>query len=188
MRKLKEKPRTKSISLPNACKLNIALLTTHEDMSFHIRRKDREITDQTIMKNILKTTKNITIALCKNNEPYLVSLSHGYDEKHNCLYFHCAPEGKKIEYIRANNKVWGQAVSEYQVEGECDYVYTCVHFSGKVTLIEDAKEKLEALACMIRQLSTNPQEKIAKLKPEKLQKTGIGRIDIEFMTGKKTQT
>lgn len=140
------------------------------------------------MKNILKSTKYVTVAFCMNNEPYLVSLSHGYDEKRNCIYFHCAPEGKKIEYIRANNKVWGQAVSDYQVRGECEYVYTCVHFSGRVTLIKDVEEKLQALTCLIRQLSTNPEEKIAKLKPAKLQKTGVGRIDIAFMTGKKTQT
>jgi hypothetical protein len=140
------------------------------------------------MENILKSTKYVTVAFCKNNEPYLVSLSHGYDEKQNCLYFHCASEGKKIEYIKANNKVWGQAINDYQVKGECEYTYACVHFSGKVTLLEDAEEKLEALTCIVRQLSANPEEKIRKLKPEKLQKTGIGRIDITFMTGKKTQT
>jgi len=157
-------------------------------MSFHLRRKDREITDPALMRKILKTANSVTIALCMNNEPYLVSLSHGYDEEHNRIYFHCALEGKKIEYMKANNKVWGQAVIDYHVKGECEYTYTCVHFSGKVTLIEDIEEKLAALKCMIRQLSANPEEKISKLKTERLQKTGIGRIDIDFMTGKKTQT
>jgi len=157
-------------------------------MSFHLRRKDREITDPALMRKILKTANSVTIALCMNNEPYLVSLSHGYDEEHNRIYFHCALEGKKIEYMKANNKVWGQAVIDYHVKGQCEYTYTCVHFSGKVTLIEDIEEKLAALKCMIRQLSANPEEKISKLKTERLQKTGIGRIDIDFMTGKKTQT
>ena len=157
-------------------------------MSFHLRRKDREITDPALMRKILKTANSVTIALCMKNEPYLVSLSHGYDEEHNRIYFHCALEGKKIEYMKANNKVWGQAVIDYHVKGECEYTYTCVHFSGKVTLIEDIEEKLAALKCMIRQLSANPEEKISKLKTERLQKTGIGRIDIDFMTGKKTQT
>ena len=157
-------------------------------MSFHLRRKDREIADPALMRKILKTANCVTIALCKDNEPYLVSLSHGYDEESNCIYFHCASAGKKIVYMKANPKVWGQAVVDYHVKGECEYTYTCVHFSGKVTLIEDAEEKLHALACMIRQLSANPEEKIAKLKLEKLGKTGIGRIDIDFMTGKKTQT
>jgi nitroimidazol reductase NimA-like FMN-containing flavoprotein (pyridoxamine 5'-phosphate oxidase superfamily) len=63
------------------------------------------------------------------DEPYLVSLSHGYDEAKNCLYFHCAPEGKKLIYQKANNKVWGQAVLDFGVTDECDYAYTSVHFS-----------------------------------------------------------
>ncbi|HII86075.1 TPA: hypothetical protein HA273_05855 [Candidatus Bathyarchaeota archaeon] len=156
-------------------------------MSFHVRRQDREISDLEEMQKILKAAKSITIALSMNNEPYLVSLSHGYDDKLNCLYFHCAPEGKKIVYMKANSKVWGQAVVNYSVKGDCDYTYACVHFSGKVTLIHDVSEKYRAFECMIRQLSKNPEEKIGKLKPEKLRNTGVGRIDIECITGKKTK-
>lgn len=156
-------------------------------MSFHVRRQDREIFDPAEMRKILKTADSITIALCMNNEPYLVSLSHGYDEKHNCLYFHCAAAGKKIVYMKANNRVWGQAIINYRVRGECEYTYACVHFSGKITLIDDLDEKHHALECMIRQLSENPEEKVDKLKPEKLRATGVGRIDIELMTCKKTR-
>jgi nitroimidazol reductase NimA-like FMN-containing flavoprotein (pyridoxamine 5'-phosphate oxidase superfamily) len=157
-------------------------------MAYHVRRKDREITDADAMRRILKSAKSITIALCMNDEPYLVSLSHGYDDEHNCIYFHCAPEGKKIEYMKANSRVWGQAVVDYLVGCECEYSYTCVHFKGKVTLVDDVAEKRRGLECLIRQLSANPEAKIAKLKPEKIAKTMIGRIDIEYMTGKKTQT
>jgi len=156
-------------------------------MSFHLRRKDREITDSDALKGILKTTKYVTIALCMDNEPYLVSLSHGYDEKRNCLYFHCANEGKKLAYIKANNTVWGQAVQDYGVTDECDYAYASVHFFGRVCLIEDLSEKQHAMGVMVRQLSANPEEKLAKIKPEKLAKTTMGRIDISYMTGKKHQ-
>ena len=75
-------------------------------MSFHVRRKDREITDVDELRQVLKTTKYVTVALCRGDEPYLVSLSHGYDETKNCLYFHCAPEGKKLIYQKTNNNVW----------------------------------------------------------------------------------
>ncbi len=143
------------------------------------------MTDPDEMRRILRTADSVTVALCMDNQPYLVLLSHGYDETHNCIYFHCAPEGKKIVYMKANNKVWGQAVINYHLKGECEYTYTCVHFSGRVTLINDLEEKFHALECMVRQLSENPEAKLAKLKPEKLAKTGIGRVDIEFMTGKK---
>jgi nitroimidazol reductase NimA-like FMN-containing flavoprotein (pyridoxamine 5'-phosphate oxidase superfamily) len=156
-------------------------------MSFHVRRKDREITDSEALKKVLKSTKYVTVALCMGNEPYLVSLSHGYDEAQNCIYFHCANEGKKIVYITANNKVWGQAVQDYGVTDECDYAYTCIHFSGKTSLIHDLSEKRHAMEVMVRQLSADPEAKLAKIKPEKLAKTTMGRIDIGYMTGKKHQ-
>ncbi len=154
-------------------------------MSFHVRRKDREITDQSEMQQALKETKFVTVALCMDNEPYLVSLSHGYDELKNCLYFHCAPEGKKLVYQKANNKVWGQAVLDFGVTDECDYAYTSVHFSGKMHLIGDLAEKKHAIEVLVRQVSLNPEAKLAKIKPEKLDKTTIGRIDIDYVSGKK---
>jgi uncharacterized protein len=156
-------------------------------MSFHVRRKEREITDPDEMRQVLKTTKYVTIALCMDNEPYLVSLSHGYDQAKNCLYFHCAPEGRKLVYAKANSKVWGQAVHDFGVTEECDYAYTSVQFSGKLVLLEDLAEKQHALETLVRQVSLKPEEKLSKIKQEKLAKTTIGRIDITYMSGKKHQ-
>jgi hypothetical protein len=157
-------------------------------MSFHLRRKDKEVTDERLMKKILKTTKYVTIALSMNNEPYLVSLSHGYDEKKNCVYFHCAKEGKKLQYLSSNDTVWGQALLDYGYsEGECTYLYASVHFSGKVTMLENLEEKREALACMIRQIDKNPEILITDLRPERLRNTVVGRIDVAYMSGKKSK-
>jgi hypothetical protein len=156
-------------------------------MSFHVRRKDREITDQAEMRQVLKTTNYVTVALCLNNEPYLISLSHGYDEEKNCLYFHCAPEGKKLVYAKANNRVWGQAVLDFGVTDECDYAYTSVQFSGTLSLIEDLVEKQHGMEVLVRQTSLTPEEKLSKIKPEKLAKTTMGRIDINYLSGKKHQ-
>jgi uncharacterized protein len=156
-------------------------------MSFHVRRREREITDPAEMRQVLKATKYITIALCRDNEPYLVALSHGYDQERNCIYFHCAPEGKKLVYAQANPNVWGQAILDFGVTDECDYAYTCVHFSGKLVQLTDAEEKWHALETLVRQTSNKPEEKLAKVKPEKLAKTTICRIDITYMSGKKHQ-
>lgn len=157
-------------------------------MSFHVRRKEREITDPHEMRMVLKTTKYVTVALCMNTEPYLVSLSHGYDQTKNCLYFHCAPEGKKLIYAKTNPNVWGQAVLDFGVTEECDYAYTSVQFSGKLCLITDLAEKIHAIKVLVRQISLKPREKLAKIKPEKLDKTTMGRIDIDYMSGKKHQS
>jgi nitroimidazol reductase NimA-like FMN-containing flavoprotein (pyridoxamine 5'-phosphate oxidase superfamily) len=157
-------------------------------MVYHVRRRDKEITDREEMKEVLRSTKYVTLALSIKNEPYLVTLSHGYDDKRNCIYFHCAKEGKKIDYIKANSKVWGQALIDHgYADGKCNHIYTSVHFSGEITLIEDLGEKLEAMKCMVRQLERNPKPVITRLKPERLRDTALGRIDIDYMSGKKPE-
>jgi nitroimidazol reductase NimA-like FMN-containing flavoprotein (pyridoxamine 5'-phosphate oxidase superfamily) len=157
-------------------------------MTFHVRRREKEITDERLLKKILKNSKYVTIALSMNNQPYLVSLSHGYDEEHNCLYFHCAKEGKKLHYLKANNTVWGQALLDhgYSEDEECTQLYASVHFSGKVTLIENITEKREGMKCMMSQLK-NPDSLMAKLDLNRLKNTVMGRIEIEYMTGKKSK-
>ena len=154
-----------------------------------MRRKDKEITNINEIKSILKKAKFITVAMSLHDEPYLATLSIGYDEPRNCLYFHCAPEGKKISILKANSRVWGQALLDRgYVQGSCDHLYATVQFSGKVTFVSDIAEKEHALKTMIRQLDDNPEALIQKqLQPVSVQKIYIGRIDIDFMSGKKAE-
>jgi len=153
-----------------------------------VKRKDKEITDVRVLKKILKDTKYITLALSKDDVPYLVSLSHGYDEGRNCLYFHCAEAGKKLDYIRSNNVVWGQALLDYgYAEGKCDHLYASVHFKGKVAFIDDVEEKRLAMECMMNQLDRKPGKLVPGIDVERLKGTTMGRIDVEYMSGKKSK-
>jgi nitroimidazol reductase NimA-like FMN-containing flavoprotein (pyridoxamine 5'-phosphate oxidase superfamily) len=150
-----------------------------------MRRKELEIKDPVTLRKILKSVKYVTIALAKDNQPYLVSLSHGYDETNNCIYFHCANEGKKIDYLKANNVVWGQALLDHGYQdSECDHFFACAQFRGKVTFLKNVEEKRQAAECMIKQLNIKTDRKIADTTPEKLKTTTFGRINIEFMSGK----
>ena len=151
-----------------------------------MRRKDLEITDMGTLRKILRSVKYVTIALAMDQQPYLVSLSHGYDETNNCIYFHCANEGKKIDYLNANRMVWGQALLDggYQ-EDECDHFFATAQFQGKVTFLKSVKEKQQAAELMIKQLNKKPKKMMTDTTPEKLKTTSFGRIDIEYMSGKK---
>jgi len=152
-----------------------------------IRRKDKEIVDVNEMKSILKDADYVTLAMCLHDEPYLVSLSHGYDEEKNCVYFHCAAEGKKNDILYENSRVWGQAlVDRGYVQGACDHLYATTQFRGRVTFIEDSLEKEHALKVMIKSLDDAPEEIIRKqLLPQSIRRVRIGRIQIDYMSGKK---
>jgi nitroimidazol reductase NimA-like FMN-containing flavoprotein (pyridoxamine 5'-phosphate oxidase superfamily) len=155
---------------------------------FHVRRGDKEICDEGVLRRVLGCVKFVTVAMCRGGEPYLVSLSCGYDVVRNCLFFHCAGEGKKLVFLSGSGRVWGQALLDFgYVEGECDHRFACVHFCGSVTFLESVDEKRAAVECMIRQLDKHPERLIDKLGDERLEKAVIGRIDIEYMSGKKSK-
>jgi len=154
-----------------------------------LRRKEKEIRDVTEMQAILAGATYVTIAMCRDNEPYLVTLSHGYDEKKNAVYFHCAGEGKKIGILKANNRVWGQAlIDRGYVDGRCDHLFASVQFHGRVSFIEDATEKRHALATMIRQLESDPGEVEGhQVNDASVAKVHIGRIDLDYLSGKRSE-
>ena len=136
----------------------------------------------------MKSTEYVTIAMSVGDQPYLVSLSHCYDEKQGCIYFHCANEGKKLEYLKSNNFVWGQALIDHGYsEGECTHLFASVHFSGNAVFVKDQLEKQRAMECMMKQLDGNPEQMFEGLNPERLNRVVIGRIDIRYMSGKKSE-
>ena len=157
-------------------------------MMHKMRRSEKAITDPKEMISVLKDSKYITVAMSLNDEPYLVTLSHGYDEKRGCIYFHCAKEGRKIEILRSNNRVWGQGLIDFGYQqGSCDHLFKTTHFSGGVTFVEDLGEKEQALRLMINKLDESPEKVIKEqITARSLERVLVGRIDISFMSGKKS--
>jgi nitroimidazol reductase NimA-like FMN-containing flavoprotein (pyridoxamine 5'-phosphate oxidase superfamily) len=155
---------------------------------YHMRKTEREITDQQELIEILKNGKFTTIAMSRANEPYLVTLSYGFDEKKNALYFHAATEGLKLEFIRQNPEVCGTVIEDHgYVEDECEQHYRSVVFQGKMYVLEELAEKKNGLDILLNHLEKNP-EPIKKRNVQddsKYNKVAILRLDISEMTGKK---
>ena len=65
-----------------------------------MRKTNKEITDRKEIDDIINNSLVCRFAMCKNNIPYMVPLSFGYDGKN--LYVHTAVEGRKIEFWETN--------------------------------------------------------------------------------------
>jgi nitroimidazol reductase NimA-like FMN-containing flavoprotein (pyridoxamine 5'-phosphate oxidase superfamily) len=153
---------------------------------YHLRRTDKGLDDLGELERVLTTTRWISLAMCRDGDPYVVALNHGFDREHRCLYFHCAPAGKKIDVLGANPRVWGLAVEDFgYLDGKCDHAFRSVMFGGRVCFLEEADEKRHALEVMIRQQESDPEQVMAELLAEaRVAAVTIGRIDIEEMSGK----
>jgi len=155
-----------------------------------MQKKEREISDKRIILEILKNGKFSTISMCRNDEPYIVTLSYGFDEITNCLYFHSAQNGLKLEFLKENQKVCGTILEDLgYVKSTCSHKYRSIVFWGDITILEDLDEKKHAFDIMLKQLEDNPSIlKKRFLKSEKSYKnTCLLKLDINSITGKASE-
>jgi nitroimidazol reductase NimA-like FMN-containing flavoprotein (pyridoxamine 5'-phosphate oxidase superfamily) len=143
---------------------------------YHIRRKDKEINDPKLIEELLFEGKAATVALSKNNEPYLVTLNYGYDAKENALYFHSAARGMKNDFIAANKKACATVIIDRgYIYGKCDHSFKSAVMFGNIEIVEDFDEKKRALDIMTAHLET---DKSAKNEIEEITDAAIGKVFI----------
>lgn len=72
-----------------------------------MRQKKREVTDQTIICAMLDQMDTLHLGIHDEPAPYVVPLNFGYTfEDELVFYFHCAPEGYKLELLARNPNVF----------------------------------------------------------------------------------
>lgn len=113
-----------------------------------MRRNDKKITREDIIREILDDAKVCRLALSVDNVPYIVPVNYAY--QNNCIYIHSALEGKKIEYLKKNNLVCFEIEDESTVipgEKACDWSvrYRSLIGYGHAHVIESREEKIEGM-------------------------------------------
>jgi len=156
--------------------------------TYHSRHPDKAITSPAELSEVVSGQKFLTLALCAESRPYLVTISHAFDAERNCFYFHCSPVGRKIDLIRANPHVYGQVLEDNgYLAGQCDHAYRTVQFDGRAELVDDAAEKLHALNLLVERLEPEPEPVKARLlKPTRLGETVVVRVTVTGWSGKKS--
>ncbi len=157
-------------------------------MAIHpMRKAEREITDPSEVREILARGKFATIAMCRSREPYLVTLSCGFDEPRRALYFHSALKGLKLDILRDNPLVCATVILDLgYVPGQCSHAYRSVVLRGRMSLVEDLDEKKHGLDVLLRQLEPEAEAVRRRSLPNDAayRAVGILRLDIEDMQGK----
>lgn len=154
---------------------------------YHMNREEREITDRSELVDVLKKGRFTTVSMCRDGEPYLVTLNYGFDAAKNALYFHSAPKGLKIDFIRGNPRVCATVVEDRgYLMNECDHAYRSVVFWGKMTIVEEIEEKKYGMEVLLNHLEDNPDVvRERTLRDDQVYcDLGVLRLDIEEISGK----
>ena len=120
-------------------------------------KRERQITDEGQILNILDTAKILHLGLAVNDEPYVVPMNYGYTMENGkmVVYLHSALLGKKLDMIRANPNVFFEMdcdLTPFEGEKPCQYgiSYSSVMGRGRATIVEDVEEKMRALTILMK--------------------------------------
>jgi nitroimidazol reductase NimA-like FMN-containing flavoprotein (pyridoxamine 5'-phosphate oxidase superfamily) len=152
-----------------------------------MRRKEREETDSDIIEKIIIKADVCRIAMANDNIPYLVTMNFGYASSPvQCLYFHCANEGRKLEMIRKNSYVCFQMDTDHKLftglKG-CDWgmKYSSVVGYGNISVVTEKDAREKGLNCIMNHYG-GADEYLFDVKM--MERTTILRLDIKEITGK----
>jgi nitroimidazol reductase NimA-like FMN-containing flavoprotein (pyridoxamine 5'-phosphate oxidase superfamily) len=150
-----------------------------------MRRAERQITGARAIEEILERATVCRLALSDHNQPYVVPLCYGL--RGNCLYFHSAPEGKKIEILKENPQVCFEVDVDFQVleaDVACDSSsrYRSVIGFGRARLLENVEEKRKALDIILAHYSEGPFE----YDEESVNEVAVIEVEIDGLTGKQS--
>ena len=148
-----------------------------------MRRREREITDRAAIDGIIARCSVCRLALCENGQPYVLPLNFGYDGIY--LYFHSAPAGRKIDIIRANNRVAFEFDILHEVvtaKNPCEWGarYESVVGTGTAEFIESPREKASALAFILKQYGGS----FGEFEDKAVSSVAVFRVAVVSISGK----
>lgn len=155
-----------------------------EDKS--MRKANKEITQQSEFEDIINKSEVCRVAVCKNNIPYIIPLSFGYDGSN--LYIHTAIEGRKIDFWETNPLVCFEFDIDVKTipskDKACKWTtaYRSIIGYGKISEILEEDNKIEAL----NQIMMHYSGKKWEFNVNDLKAVRLWQISIAKLQGKKS--
>ena len=153
-------------------------------------RRELEITDMNVIKEILDKSKIVHIAMVDEGEPYMVAMNYGYTMEDGKLtfYVHGATQGRKLDVMKANPNVFVEVecdMTPFEGDKACQYgmAYASLMGKGKAAVLEESEAKQEALTVLMKTQTGRDftfNDKLVSI-------VSVIRIDVEEYTAKKRE-
>jgi nitroimidazol reductase NimA-like FMN-containing flavoprotein (pyridoxamine 5'-phosphate oxidase superfamily) len=149
-----------------------------------MRRKDKEITHRAQIDGIIHESDVCRLALSKDDSPYLIPLSFGYDGE--SIYIHTAEAGKKISYFEANNQVCFEFERNVRLRSDrhdaCKWSFefeSVIGFGAIHEVIEPAEK-----ACALGKIMSHYSGREWDIDEDRIARVRVWKISIDSLTGK----
>lgn len=149
-----------------------------------MRRKDKEMDKNSVIDIVKNGKYGIMSTVGDDGYPYGIPLNYVYID--NNIYFHCAPEGHKINNLKYNEKVSFCIVELAEILPEkFTTKYRSAVIFGKAREVLEEKEKKKAFMELIHKYSNEYTEAGERYIDKSMDAAKIFKIEIEDIKGKK---
>lgn len=152
-----------------------------------VRRQNRVLEDQHRIHELLLTTEYgfLSLGTDSNGYGYGIPISYAYDEETNSIYFHCAPDGQKIDMIKQNSHVSFCLVGVTKpIANQFTTLYESVIVFGQATIEDSDEEKRKGLRLLVKKYSPDYVDIGEKYMDKSWNRTTVFKIAIEHITAK----
>ncbi|WP_029906018.1 pyridoxamine 5'-phosphate oxidase family protein [Prevotella sp. 10(H)] len=152
-----------------------------------VRRQNRILEDEERIKELLLTSEYgfLSLGISENGYSYGIPLNYAYDEEENILYFHCAPEGEKLDILKKHSKVSFCIVGVTQpIPDQFSTKYESVIAFGRADIELSDEEKRKALRLIVKKYSPEYEEIGEKYMDKSWERTMTFKVTIEHLTAK----
>ena len=153
-----------------------------------MRRRDREITDEGAIRDILNRAQVLHLGMSDDGQSYVVPMNYGYvlEDGKLTFYLHGATEGYMYEVLRQNPRVSFALecdIKPFEGRVACQYgmTYSCIMGKGTAVLVDDVEEKERAMSILMKTLTGKEfvfDEKLVSI-------VNVIRLDIAEFTAKR---
>ena len=147
-----------------------------------IRRQDR-LLDESRAREVLQAGEYGILSMATEQGGYGVPINYALVE--DTIYLHCAPEGRKLRAISADERVSFCVVGHSRVVSEhftTEFESVIAH--GRARVVEAEEERRMALRAIVEKYSAEHIEEGLKAIERSLHRTAVVAVDVETFSGK----
>lgn len=150
-------------------------------------RPNRMTSEQEALKILKQGTYGVLSTVSPDGTPYAVPLNYAYLPAENCIIFHCATAGEKIDAIKHNSHVCFVVVGPQEIIPDrytTHYESAVAYGTAALTVDDDEKRRLLAALCD----HLTPGEPTRDAVIEKfLPAVAVCKIAVSRVTGKRNE-
>lgn len=147
-----------------------------------VRRQDR-LLDESRAWELLAGGEYGYLSLVDAKDAYGIPMNYVWNEDH--IYFHCAPQGRKLRIIEANDSASLCVVGPTFVESAgFTTSYESIVVSGRIEIVTDDGQRMKALELLVDKYSPDHKDQGKKYAEKSFGRTALLRLRVETVSGK----